>query len=149
EMATGGDRYDVRSGVAVHMQSWNPAACLARLDPVTRKLTDPVREQYRPSGGRAFDGRPYFVGFSTMVGPNGPSCQWGDVDGNEHMGTLSSWHPGGAHVALADGTVRFINENIDTGNQAVDDVPDPTWESPWGVWGALGSKSGRESVTVP
>ncbi|QDU59677.1 hypothetical protein Pan216_05090 [Planctomycetes bacterium Pan216] len=26
----------------------------------------------------------------------------------------SSFHPGGAHVALADGTVRFVNDNVDT-----------------------------------
>jgi prepilin-type processing-associated H-X9-DG protein len=148
EVVCGGDRYDVLGGVAVNMRAWNPAACLARIDPNNpRRLTDPVRAQFRPTGGRAFDGRPYFVGFATMVGPNGPSCHWGGVDGNEHMGTLSSRHPGGAHVALADGSTQFISESIDTGAQAIDDIQDPgSRQSPWGVWGALGSKSGGESV---
>jgi len=150
ELATGANARDPKNGgVALNMRSWNPAACLARVDPVTRTLTNPVRAEFRPPGGRAWDGRPYFVGFSTLVGPNGPSCHWGGVDGNEHMGTLNSFHPGGAHVAMADGTVKFIDENIDTGNQSVDDVTYPDWESPWGVWGALGSKSGRESISLP
>ena len=150
ELATGGDRYDIKYGVAVNMQAWNPAACLARVNPVTKRLTDPVREQFRPAGGRAWDGRPYFVGFATLVAPNGPSCHWGGVDGNEHMGTLSSNHPGGAQVAMADGSVTFISSSIDTGNQAIDDIQDPGSRlSPWGVWGALGSQAGGESASLP
>lgn len=148
EVAGGGDRYDVIGGVALNMRSWNPAACLARVDPNNpRRLTGKVRAQFRPHTGRAWDGRPYFVGFATMVGPNGPSCQWGGVDGNEHMGTLSSRHPGGGYVALADGATRFIIDGIDTGDQTVNDVGSPgSRPSPWGVWGALGSKAGGESV---
>jgi prepilin-type N-terminal cleavage/methylation domain-containing protein len=149
EMATGGGANDIIGGVAVTMQAWNPAACLARIDPANpRYLTAPVRAEFRPPGGRAWDGRPYFVGFATLVAPNGPSCHWGGVDGNEHMGTLSSRHPGGGQVALADASVRFISETIDTGNQSVDDVDTPsTRRSPWGVWGALGSMRGGESVS--
>ena len=149
EIATGGDRYDIKGGVAVNMQAWNPASCLARVDiNDPKRLTDPVRAQFRPHGGRAWDGRPYFVGFATLVGPNGPSCHWGGVDGNEHMGTVASWHPGGGHIAMADGSVHFIDESINTGAQAVDDVDYPgSRESPWGTWGAMGSMSGHESVS--
>lgn len=151
ELVAGGYPDDVLGGVAVNMQAWNPAACLARIDPTNpKKLTPPVRADFRPAGGRAFDGRPYFVGFATLVGPNGPSCHWGGVDGNEHMGTLSSRHPGGGHVAMADASVRFISQTIDTGNQAIDDIDTPgSRPSPWGVWGALGSRAGGEAVAVP
>jgi len=151
EMVAGGYPDDVLGGVALLMQSWNPAACLARIDPTNpKKITPPVRADFRPTGGRAWDGRPYFCGFATMVAPNGPSCHWGSVDGNEHMGTASSYHPGGVNVAMADGAVRFISQTIDVGNQAIDDVPDPgNRPSPWGVWGALGSCGGGESVAVP
>jgi prepilin-type processing-associated H-X9-DG protein len=83
-----------------------------------------------------------------MVAPNGPSCHWGGVDGNEHMGTLSSRHPGGGQVTMADASVRFISETIDTGNQSVDDIDTPgSRRSPWGVWGALGSMRGGEAVS--
>lgn len=151
EMVAGGYPDDVLGGVALLMQSWNPAACLARIDPTNpKKITPPVRADFRPVGGRAWDGRPYFCGFATMVAPNGPSCHWGSVDGNEHMGTASSYHPGGVNVAMADGAVRFISQTIDVGNQAIDDVPDPgNRPSPWGVWGALGSCGGGENVAVP
>lgn len=148
-IGTGGPA-DLYGGVAVTMQAWNPAACSARYNPTTKQLTDPVRANFRPPGGRAWDGRPYFVGFSTMVPPNGPSCHWGDVDGNEHMGTLASSHPGGANVAMSDGSVQFISETINAGNQAIDDVDSPgSRQSPWGVWGALGSRSGGEVTSLP
>lgn len=84
-----------------------------------------------------------------MVGPNGPTCHWGGVDGNEHMGTLTSWHPGGGNVLMADGSVHFIPETIDTGNQAADSVASPSGQSDYGVWGALGSRSGGEAAQIP
>jgi prepilin-type processing-associated H-X9-DG protein len=148
EMVGGGDQRDIMGGVALNMTAWNPAACLARKDPANpKRLLGSVRAQFRPVGGRAWDGRPYFVGFATLVAPNGPSCHWGGVDGNEHMGTLSSWHSGGGQVAMGDGAVRFISQSIDTGAQAVNDVDTPGGRpSPWGVWGALGSRNGGETV---
>lgn len=151
EMIAGGNRDDVLGGVALNMQAWNPAACLARIDPANpKKITAPTREEFRPVGGRAFDGRPYFVGFATMIGPNGPSCHWGGGDGNEHMGTASSYHPGGAQVAMSDGSTHFISETIDVGNQFIDDIDNPgVRPSPYGVWGALGSREGGEAVQLP
>jgi prepilin-type N-terminal cleavage/methylation domain-containing protein len=150
ESVGGGAPDDVLGGVAVTMQAWNPAACLARRSTTNpRKLTAPVRADFRPTGGRAWDGRPYFVGFATLIAPNGPSCHWGGVDGNEHMGTLSSYHTGGGQIGLADGSVKFVSQSIDAGNQAIDDIPTPGGPSPYGVWGALGSRNGNESVQVP
>lgn len=145
EVAGGGNADDVKGGVAVTMQAWSPAACLARKNPANpRKLLAPVRADFRPTSGRAWDGRPYYVGFATMVSPNGPSCHWGTVDGNEHMGTMSSFHPGGGQVAMADGHVVFISETIDAGNQAVADTQSYGGPSNYGVWGALGSRTGGE-----
>ncbi|MFN3150305.1 DUF1559 domain-containing protein [Bremerella sp.] len=149
EIAGSGGPRDLRGGVAVNMQSWNPQACSARYDVSTKQLTGDVRANFRPHTGRAWDGRPYFVGFATMVGPNGPSCHWGGVDGNEHMGTLSSWHPGGGNVVMADGSVHFITETIDTGNQAADSQATPSGQSDYGVWGALGSRNGGEASQIP
>jgi prepilin-type N-terminal cleavage/methylation domain-containing protein/prepilin-type processing-associated H-X9-DG protein len=155
EVVAGGARDDVLGGVALNMQAWNPAACLARRNPNNvKQLTTPTREDFRPTGGRAFDGRPYFVGFCTLLPPNGPSCHWGGVDGNEHMGTLSSYHPGGGQVTMADGSVQFISQTINTGNLAVDDWVtaadnNKSGPSPYGVWGALGSRAGGEATAMP
>lgn len=148
EMVLGGEPGERLGGVALLMQTPNPAGCLARIDPSNpRRLIPPVQDDSRPIGGRAWDGRPNFGSFCTVIGPNGPSCHYG-LDGNEHMGAASSRHPGGVNVSMADGSVRFISETIDTGNASADDVPFPGGRpSPWGVWGALGSRAGGESVS--
>lgn len=150
ESVTGGSEFDVLGGVALMMQAWSPAGCIARIDPENRRrLTGQVRASFRPTGGRAWDGRPYFSAFSTIVPPNGPTCHWGDMDGNDHMGALSSRHTGGGQVCHVDGSVRFVSQSIDGGNQAANDDATPGGRlSPWGVWGALGSRAGGETVSV-
>ncbi len=149
ERVKGGDARDILGGVALNMQAWNPASCLARIDPANpRRLIGDVRAQFRPTGGRAWDGRPYFAGFATMVAPNGPSCHWGGVDGNEDMSPPSSYHTGGVQVAMGDGSVHFVSENINTGNQLADSLADPSGPSDYGVWGALGSANGGETASI-
>jgi prepilin-type N-terminal cleavage/methylation domain-containing protein/prepilin-type processing-associated H-X9-DG protein len=101
----------------------------------------------RAVGVQWFDGYPAFTGFNTVLPPNSPSCaadNWGD---NWGVFSASSFHPGGVHVLLADGSVRFINDTIDTGNLAA--APGSGGSSPYGVWGALGTKEGNEPVSLP
>ena len=55
----------------------------------------------------------------------------------------TSLHTGGVNAARADGSVTFYSDTIDSGNltrRAIDSVG----ASPYGVWGALGTKSGGE-----
>jgi hypothetical protein len=42
--------------------------------------------------------------------------------------------------------VRFISDNIDTGNTGTVVAYNATTPSPFGVWGALGSKAGAENT---
>ena len=59
--------------------------------------------------------------------------------------SANSYHPGGVNVLRADGSVSFISETIDTGNLAAASVTNGA--SPYGLWGALGSKNGGEVVS--
>jgi hypothetical protein len=85
--------------------------------------------------------------FHTVISPNGPACSH-RASRDLGMMTPTSNHVGGVSVGIADGSVRFINETIDigTGDAANRDSGSP---SVYGVWGALGSRCGEESVTVP
>jgi prepilin-type N-terminal cleavage/methylation domain-containing protein/prepilin-type processing-associated H-X9-DG protein len=93
------------------------------------------------------DGQPEINSFYTVTAPNGPACindGNGNADGAVGMFPASSLHTGGVQVLLADGSVRFISENIDTGNLAVSTTLGS--RSPYGVWGALGTKNGGETL---
>jgi prepilin-type N-terminal cleavage/methylation domain-containing protein/prepilin-type processing-associated H-X9-DG protein len=95
----------------------------------------------------------YFLhtGFNTVIPPNGPSCSEAKGEWGSGLFPPQSYHPGGVNAAMSDGSVRFISETIDTGNLA---APEPaTWgnpvrpnESPYGVWGRLGSLDGGETI---
>ena len=82
--------------------------------------------------------------FHTIIPPNRAACY--DSTDRTSAVTATSLHPGGVHVALADASVRFIGDSIDsgTGNSCPLDG-----ESPFGVWGALGSKDGGENRPLP
>ncbi len=58
------------------------------------------------------------------------------------LASAASFHTGGVHVVMADGAVRFISNNIDCGNKSAPEVT--SGPSPYGVWGALGTKSSGE-----
>jgi hypothetical protein len=48
---------------------------------------------------------------------------------------------------MADGSVTFITENIDVGNTSFDFTTIVGELSPYGVFGALGTRSSSENVT--
>ena len=95
--------------------------------------------------------------FSTVLPPNAPSCQGGGTGASSWLISASSYHPGGASVAFGDGSVRFVSETIDTGrisegsgfsNGHTGHQHLYTGRSTFGVWGALGSRSGGESASL-
>jgi prepilin-type processing-associated H-X9-DG protein len=98
-------------------------------------------------------GNCFFSAMTTILPPNSAVCNIGQGSVSPHwfpgVWTATSEHPGGVQIALADGSVRFISDTIDTGNLgAVAPAADAGVRSPFGVWGAMGTKSAGESVQV-
>ncbi len=102
-------------------------------------------------GERWTDGQVMKVGFNTVLPPNAPTCTEGGTWGDHHHMVLppSSGHPGGVNCLIADGSVHFVSNTVDTGNLNAQVTVGYAGASPYGVWGALGSKSGGESVSLP
>jgi prepilin-type processing-associated H-X9-DG protein len=130
-----------------------------------QQFVDPLRPRYLKAGltlwsgshgHRWADGHFLHSGFNTCVPPNGPSCDHslqstGNFNANSGFNTAGSQHRGGCHVLMCDGAVKFVTENIESGNQNARSIHDgnlPGSESPYGLWGALGTRNGSESKAL-
>ena len=110
-------------------------------------------------GCRWADFRPKYASFNTILPPNSPSCQVGGGDYNEGVFSASSRHQGGAHVLMGDGAVVFITDSIEAGDATLPPIErgaggNPGWfpgaepgaPSPYGLWGALGTRAVKEVI---
>lgn len=159
-----GDR-DIRTimtdnGNAQNNQVNNPSYCTDQ-----GTLIDPTRPQFWSAtapvngidGGRGFrwaDFLPMFSGCHTILAPNREVCGVNNP-GNTLVATMSSRHQGGVHVLMTDGAVRFVTDSIEAGNSrnpqvwqggVAATVNQPGAKSPFGLWGALGTRGSRETV---
>ncbi|MBA3312590.1 MAG: DUF1559 domain-containing protein [Planctomycetaceae bacterium] len=128
-----------------------PIECQARLVGGTYPVGSTYTGDTSP-GFRWADGAAYFAGFNTILPPNSASCfavTSNGISEANHWGpgyyTASSQHTGGAQVLMGDGAVRFVSQNINSGNLgATPPLATAGGPSPYGVWGALGTRSGGE-----
>ena len=51
--------------------------------------------------------------YNTIYPPNSPLSECNVNTGGEFIGAARSFHTGGVHALLGDGTVRFVSENLD------------------------------------
>ena len=141
---------DIREGIltGVSAITTNPGACLAAAAAISsgNRYTDGSQVKGKFSS-YWHDGQPENVAFTSVLPPNSPSCindTNPNSDGEVSLMSASSHHTGGVHALMVDGAVRFISDSIDSGNLGV--ATTLGGSSPYGVWGALGTKSGGEAI---
>ncbi|MDO5582394.1 MAG: DUF1559 domain-containing protein [Planctomycetia bacterium] len=139
------------SGVVSSTGNQNIALCIN-----TRNTADP--EEFTGSsstqfvrGGGFTCGVNLITGFQTVLPPNSPTCYQGGTAssiGSSGLFSAASHHSGGVNTLLADGSVRFVSETVDCGDQNYTGKEVTTGLSPFGIWGAMGSINGGESSTL-
>ena len=141
---------DIREGTLTSVAgiTTSPGACLAAAAPIvaSNRYTNGSAVKGRFSSTWC-DGQPENVSFYSILAPNSVSCVSDNnvnSDAAVNLLSASSYHSGGVTALMADGAVRFISNNIDTGNLGV--ASTLGGKSPYGVWGDLGTKNGGETV---
>ncbi|MDO5310151.1 MAG: DUF1559 domain-containing protein [Planctomycetia bacterium] len=161
----------VKGGIAIlggaynggHSTAWanlyfSPAVCAA-----VRGANGDINNSYSVNttenqciGRRWGDAHDVYTGFFTILPPNSPTCANGGAE-NCCVVTASSNHSGGVNCCYVDGSVHFISDTINAGDQSKDfyevvpntDRPqDYGGASIYGVWGALGTSAGGETVSL-
>ncbi|GHT25680.1 hypothetical protein FACS18942_01340 [Planctomycetales bacterium] len=102
-------------------------------------------------GGRWVDAYPSYTGYYCILPPNSPSC-FNNAAASDYVHvSANSYHSGGVNVCLGDASVRFVSETINAVSGGVtlstQIVKGVNGDSPFGVWGAMGTRQGGESVT--
>lgn len=121
-----------------------PSVMLAQLERVNDLLdrdrphlfSDQVQLARYGRGSRWADGAAGYSLMQTILPPNGANLAVNGSVKVDGIYSAGSFHPVGAHVLIGDGAVKFIVDSIDHPRNGV------------GLWSALGSASGNETVDV-
>jgi prepilin-type N-terminal cleavage/methylation domain-containing protein/prepilin-type processing-associated H-X9-DG protein len=123
----------------------NTANCLNSFNGQSFDLSKgTLAQRDRSAGVHWADGFDYWQPFLTILPPNSPSCAT--------LQPSRSRHPGGVNTLFAGGAVTFTSEDIWAGNPAATPQTSPATPrepSPFGVWGALGTRAGGEAILMP
>ena len=136
----------------------NPSLCYDQIDPDRPRFWDPGTDFASNNvevqrGYKWFNGMVVYSGITTITPPNGPVCSDGNNTFTRGLYPPSSRHQGGCHILMGDGAVIFITDSIESGDRTAGNV---TWNgtgirapgspSPYGLWGALGTRGAKENV---
>ncbi|ADB17434.1 protein of unknown function DUF1559 [Pirellula staleyi DSM 6068] len=139
------------TGVAVTMtgkqgSAWftTPNGCLSQFNRTTKVW---AISNAGWAGVRWADGGMGFGGLTTNAPPNSVSCAHNDHDAQNGLYPPSSNHPNGVMALMGDGSVRFLSQNINCGD--LDAVGTAlSGPSPFGVFGAMGTRNGGEATSI-
>ena len=120
----------------------------------------PPAASYDQRGFRWASFTSWYNGFSTVLPPNS-GCFGALTQSTYILATATSNHTGGVNTAFGDGSVQFISETISWQTPGMADYLLPANSrysdtfaiskisgiSKYGIWGALGTANGGESVT--
>ena len=132
----------------------NPLLCRGNLDATRPNFWDNMTTVHVETAGRGYQwamARPVNASFYTILPPNTEICSM-NAELHGALSSTSSRHQGGAHVLISDGAVKFITDSIEAGGgRSIRDggtIPgeQPGAQSPYGLWGALGSRAAKETI---
>lgn len=129
-----------------------PSDCLKLLDPKSPNYYSANKTLSLLGRGAIWaDGAAGHALVNTILPPNSPSCGV-SVTPSDGIFSAGSYHVGGCHVLMGDGAVRFMTESVDTGDLSasppttvLDSDSNPI-QSPYGVWGAMGTRASEEDL---
>lgn len=149
----------------------DPTGCRVDIDPLRPRFWNPTLTTVTDVGGVELNrgykwalGYCIYSGVTTILSPNSELCNEAasnGLGGSAQPGTYSpsSHHQGGVHVLMGDGAVKFISDSIESGDpsnstvhEAGSATADPSFpsipgsKSPYGLWGALGTRANREII---
>jgi type II secretory pathway pseudopilin PulG len=142
---------DIKGGIAVAAgcdlgtYTWSASVCISVRNGT--QFTGTAHNFWRVA--RYLDGPILYTGFNTILPPNAPSCVNGNDEFRSGFYSANSNHPGGVNVGRVDGSISFVGDTVDTGG-----LPDCKFgkylseESPFGVWGAMGTPGCGESKSL-
>ncbi|SMP76047.1 prepilin-type N-terminal cleavage/methylation domain-containing protein [Neorhodopirellula lusitana] len=139
-------------------------ACEGFVDPDRPRFWDDgatILQSGAPERRRGYkwaSGYTLYTGFFTVLPPNREMCWRGPDNFREGIAPPSSNHQGGCHILMGDGAVKFITDSIDAGGLSSramvstsannnDPLSVAGAASPFGLWGNLGTRGGREVIT--
>ncbi|MCO8124441.1 DUF1559 domain-containing protein [Stieleria sp. TO1_6] len=157
-----GDRAIVSTGSRANGRDnvlFNPKYCedQNQIDPERPSFWATTGVDYTASatmrGYRWADMRPLYSCINTVLPPNSEVCLIAN-HGGPGVVPPSSRHQGGAHVLMGDGAVIFMTDSVEAGDPRAT-VPHHRGNanqygvgapSPYGLWGALGSRASSETI---
>lgn len=128
----------------------NPSKLLATVEGTSGDRYDAKTSLWSVGkGSRWCEGSFMLNAFTTVLPPGSPSGTE-PLDPFSGCISASSVHDDGVFLVTLDGAVRFVSNSIDTGDLS---EPSVCWEnknegakSPYGVWGALGTRANKEII---
>jgi len=146
-----GDNEITTSSVQVGTVVDNPLAC--------RGSISTTRPRFWSSGANNIRGfswagcAPGYTQINTILPPNSEVCSSNNNQWWAGVYPPSSRHQGGCHVLMGDGAVKFVTDSIEAGNSSAGPVISggtltraPGSESPYGLWGSLGTRASKELI---